>query len=34
MFECLVPDRWNCLGRIKGVALLEEVCPGDGGGQA
>jgi hypothetical protein len=26
IFEYLVPNWWNCLGRIRGVALLEEVC--------
>ena len=26
MFECLTPQLVNCFGRIKHVALLEEVC--------
>lgn len=25
MFEYLFPHWWNCLGRIRGVTLLEEV---------
>ena len=25
MFEFLFPHWWNCLGRIRGVTLLEEV---------
>jgi hypothetical protein len=25
VFQSLVPSEWNCLGRIRGVALLEEV---------
>lgn len=26
MFEYLVSSWWSCLGRLRGVALLEEVC--------
>lgn len=26
-FGYLIPGGWNCLGRIRGVTLLEEVCP-------
>lgn len=28
IFQCLVPNQWNCLERgLGGVALLEEVWP-------
>lgn len=26
IFGCFAPSWWKCLGGIKGVALLEEMC--------
>lgn len=27
MFEYMTPGWWNCLVRIKGWVMLEEMCP-------